>query len=476
MTGIAKHIGRVGALAVALGIGMAAAVPTASAADVAPPPDKTALIMCGTTCPTPDKFWVDSVKNQFVAPLYPNLNIEYVPVTAPMELWPVTGIFRVLLFAVGPQELWGPGGPGWPDEPLWKLSGLFDLTANDTLAAGVDDLEAAIAANGSDKLVIYGNSQGAGIANVVKRNLAEKYPTGTEGAPDIEFVLGGDPNLPNGGLLARFPGLYIPILNMTFNGPAATDTQFKTVEINRQYDGFSDLPMYPLNFVADLNAVLGVFYVHAYGLDVSIASGAPTSPTVSSDPTVDTTYYFFETPDLPLFGPLRTLGVPEPVIDVFEPFFRVIVEQGYDRSIPAWQPTPARLIPRIKPAALAADLVGAIGEGFDNARALIKPTAPLKHTAALTNTALGEDVQDVELQTNESVGAVQSVVDDRSTVKSLDRSSNSTPFKADHPRPTPLRDAVKTLSSDVKKVVDKVSDNIKKAMTAGSKPQSATDD
>src|SRR6476661_6209209 len=432
MTGIAKHIGRIGALAVALGVGMAAAVPTASAADVAPPPDKTALIMCGTTCPTPDKFWVDSVKNQFVAPLYPNLNIEYVPVTAPMELWPVTGIFRVLLFAVGPQELWGPGGPGWPDEPLWKLSGLFDLTA--------------------------------------------KYPTGTEGAPDIEFVLGGDPNLPNGGLLARFPGLYIPILNFSFNGPAATDTQFKTVEINRQYDGFSDFPMYPLNFVADLNAVLGVFYVHAYGLDVSIASGAPTSPTVSSDPTVDTTYYFFETPDLPLFGPLRTLGVPEPVIDVFEPFFRVIVEQGYDRSIPAWQPTPARLIPKFEPAKVATDLVDAIGEGFDNARALIKPAAPLKHTEALTNTGIGEDVQTVELQTNESVGAVQSVVDDRSTVKSLDRSSNSTPFKADHPRPTPLRDAVKTLSSGVKKVVDKVSDNVKKAMTAGSKPQSATDD
>ena len=150
--------------------------------------------------------------------------------------------------------------------------------------AGVDDLEAAMAANGNDKLVIYGNSQGAGIANVVKRKLAEQYPTGTEGAPDIEFVLGGDPNLPNGGLLARFPGLYIPILDMTFNGPAPTDTQFKTVEINRQYDGFSDFPLYPLNFVADLNAVLGVFYVHTYGLDVSLDPDAPTSPTVSSDP------------------------------------------------------------------------------------------------------------------------------------------------------------------------------------------------
>ena len=50
-----------------------------------------------------------------------------------------------------------------------------------------------------------------------------------------------------------------------------------------------------------------------------------------------------------MFGPLRTLGVPEPLIDVVEPFFRVIVELGYDRSIPPGEPTPARLIPPLNP-------------------------------------------------------------------------------------------------------------------------------
>jgi hypothetical protein len=176
-----------------------------------------------------------------------------------------------------------------------------------------------------------------------------------------------------------------------------------------------------------------------------------------------------------LFGPLRTLGVPEPVIDVFEPFFRVIVEQGYDRSIPAWQPTPARLIPKFEPAKLATDLVDAVGEGIDNAGALVKPATSLKLAASSTNTSVDKDVQDVEMQTNESVDAVQPIVDGRTTIKPSDSGNNSTPLKAGHPRPTPLRDAVKTLSSGVKNVVDKVSDNIKKAMTAGSKPQSATD-
>ena len=71
-----------------------------------------------------------------------------------------------------------------------------------------------------------------------------------------------------------------------------------------------------------------------------------------------------------MFGPLRTLGVPESLIDVIEPFFRVIVELGYDRNIPPWEPTPARLIPPLNPAKVVADLVNAIGEGINNALAI----------------------------------------------------------------------------------------------------------
>ena len=293
--------------------------------------------MCGTTCPTPNQFWIDNITNQFVVPTHPGETITPAKVTAPMEFWPITGLFRVIGLALGPPSIWGPGGPGWPDEPLWKLSGLFDLTADESLQGGVAGLERAMADAPIGPLVIYGNSQGAGIANVEKRKLAERYPEGTD-APDIDFVLGGDPNLPNGGLMSRFSGLYIPIVNLTFNGPALTDTQFDTVEINEQYDGFADFPLYPLNVVADLNALLGIVYVHMYGLDLSLPAEHPTESPAYQYHHGDTDYYFFENPDLPLFGPLRTLGVPEPVIDVFEPFFRVIVEQGYDRSIKRGSP------------------------------------------------------------------------------------------------------------------------------------------
>lgn len=355
-----------------------AAVPTA-ARSVSDPrvAESTALVLCGTTCPTPDAFWVESVANQFVAPTHPSQHIDYVAVTAPMEFWPITGLFRLIGLAIGDSRVFGPGGASWPEEPLWKLSGLFDLTADQSVQAGADALEAAMAANGDGALVIYGYSQGAGVANVVKKRLAEQYPVGTP-APDVDFVLGGDPNLPNGGLMSRFPGLYIPIINMTFNGPAATDTQFTTVEINRQYDGFSDFPLYPGNLIADLNAVMGALYLHTRPFDVSLPADPSMSPAYQGTHG-DTSYYFFETPDLPLFSPLRTLGVRESLIDVVEPVFRVLVELGYDRTIPAWQPTPARLDPRLDPAAVATDLAAAI---FDSP----PPSSPRRPEPAATQT------------------------------------------------------------------------------------------
>ena len=386
--GYRRCVGRVGALAVAtrmtVSIGVAVLVgstvvpaPSVSpevrlAASTAPCTDTDvtcALIMGFTSLPTPDDFYIDAVTNQFIAPTHPEQTIEYVAVTTPEEGWPLTGLLRLSCAALGPPSLCGPGGPVWPDEPWWKLSGLFDLTFDQSVRAGVADLETAMTKYGDDDLVMYGYSQGAIVAIQEKRKLAEQYPDKTT-APDIDFVLGGDPNLPNGGVVSRFPGLYIPILDISSHGPEPTNTPFDTDVITRQYDFAADFPLYPLNLVADLNAFLGFWYVHLHAFDVSLAPDPPTSPPIKTQ-YGDTTYYFFETADLPLFGPLRTLGVPEQLIDVVEPFFRVIVELGYDRSIPPGEPTPARLIPTLNPVTVTADLVNAIGEGINNAAALI---------------------------------------------------------------------------------------------------------
>jgi pimeloyl-ACP methyl ester carboxylesterase len=219
--------------------------------------DSTALIVCGTTCPTADAWFVETVMNQYITPTHPGQTITPVAVTTPEEYWPITGLLRLVGLAVGDPRLFGPGGAAWPDEPWWKLSGLFDLTTDQSIQAGVADLEQAMAAHGNDRLVIYGYSQGAVVANVEKQRLAEQYPAGTA-APDIDFVLGGDFSVPNGGLYARFPGLYLPVLDWSFNGPEPTNTQFHTDVITRQYDGVADFPLYPLNVIADLKRVAGL--------------------------------------------------------------------------------------------------------------------------------------------------------------------------------------------------------------------------
>ena len=306
--------------------------------------------------------------DQFITPTHQGQTITPVAVTTPEEYWPITGFLRLVELAIGDPRLGGLDGPAWPDEPLSKLSGLFDLTIDQSIRAGVTDLETSMTKYGNDHLVIYGYSQGAAVVVQEKRKLAEQYPVGTA-APDIEFVLGGDTNLPNGGLNSRFPGLYIPILDLTFNGPEPTDTPFRTDVITRQYDGAADFPLYPLNVVADLNAVLGFLYLHTHPFDVSLADET-SAPIVSTDPSGKSSYYFFETRDLPLFAPLRTLGVPEPLIDVIEPFFRAVVDLGYDRSVAPWEPTPARLIPQLDPAKAAGDVVTAIGEGMTAPQAI----------------------------------------------------------------------------------------------------------
>ena len=160
----AKFIGRVGALAVALGVGFAATIPPGAAlaeSDDTPSTgastDRTALIMGGTTVPTPDDYLVELVKNQYIAPTHPGQDIEYVAVTTPEECVAHHGARPPRRDPCsGLRNVWGPGGAGWPDEPLWKLSGLFDLTLDQSVQAGVADLETAMAEHGNDHLVIYG--------------------------------------------------------------------------------------------------------------------------------------------------------------------------------------------------------------------------------------------------------------------------------------------------------------------------------
>ena len=108
--GTAKCSGRVGALAVALGVGIAVAntpgVAFAEPADA--PSDRTALVMGTSGIPTPDDFWVESVKKQFIASTLPRQDIEYVKVTTAEEVWPFTGVSASSASRPGPRTSAAP--------------------------------------------------------------------------------------------------------------------------------------------------------------------------------------------------------------------------------------------------------------------------------------------------------------------------------------------------------------------------------
>lgn len=57
------------------------------------------------------------------------------------------------------------------------------------------------------------------------------------------------------------PGLYVPILGVTFIG-AMPDTQYKVTDVMRQYDLFGDFPIDPLNVLSVLNVLADAGSIH----------------------------------------------------------------------------------------------------------------------------------------------------------------------------------------------------------------------
>ncbi len=96
----------------------------------------------------------------------------------------------------------------------------------------------------------------------------------TNTTPDApNFLLIADPSNPNGGLLERFNGfettsgqttvdpLNLSSLGISFDGATPAD-DYTTSIYSLEYDGFADFPRYPLNFLSDLNAFLGIAELH----------------------------------------------------------------------------------------------------------------------------------------------------------------------------------------------------------------------
>ncbi|MDX1882179.1 PE-PPE domain-containing protein [Mycolicibacterium sp. 120270] len=266
-------------------------------------------------------------------------------------------------------EVTDPGSKTKVDYPASFFpvtTGYLDaLTFDASVGEGLDHLEESDVEDGD---VIFGFSQGAVVASEYKRNHLHDDK-------DLTYVLVENPDRPNGGILARFDGLSIPILGVTFNGATPGDElSAKTVDVSRQYDGWSDFPAYPLNVLADANAVLGIYYLHGKTQSEVSAEDLQHAEDLGgiyyqNDEATNTEYYLIPTERLPLLMPFDGI-VPDPILDAADPPLRVLVELGYKRTddngdTDYGTPTTAGIAPAVNPVTVATQLAEATVQGVD---------------------------------------------------------------------------------------------------------------
>lgn len=292
-----------------------------------------AVIMGGTGNPLPATQYVNSIFNAYIRP--------QLPAAIPLGLftseqfWPITPNLGSLTFA----------------QSVTKGVGLLNSQLTTLLS------------NSTNGAVVFGYSQSATIAtNEINALLA--LPTNLQPLPNqLSFMLVGNPNNPVGGLLARFPGFYIPGLDVPFNG-ATPQSPWHTSIYTIQYDGIADTPQYPLNLVADLNAFMGYFAVHSSYPDLTAAQLANAVHLPTSGGNTD--YYMVMTQNLPLLSPIRAIPYAgPPIADIFQPTLRVLVDLGYGDYGAGLNyanvPTPAGLLDIPNPFTVIPDLaLGAV--------------------------------------------------------------------------------------------------------------------
>ncbi|AXN43345.1 PPE family protein [Mycobacterium marinum] len=324
------------------------------------------LVIGGSGFPIPSQSYVDNVVNNFVTPNFPSFTVSN----------------AISLFT--------------PAESYW-ITGIKTMTEDASWAEGLTILDTAIKAQlaAGNNVVVQGYSQGAGIASLEMSNLkAAGVPTGS-----VSFSLIGNAMNPNGGLYERFAGLVSPSLGKTFWG-ATPDNYYTTDVYTLEYDGFADFPRYPLNFVSDLNAIMGIYYVHTQYPTLTAAQVA-TAFTLPTEGATMTTYHMIPTENLPLLEPLR--GVPfigNTLADLVQPDLKVLVNLGYGdpnygySTGPANVPTPFGLFPDVAPATVFDALVAGTQQGISDAAADIGawqlPSLPDISLSGISN-ALGSD-------------------------------------------------------------------------------------
>jgi PE-PPE domain len=279
-----------------------------------------------------------------------------------------------------------PVGLATPEQ-LAPFTGLDSEPFGVSLQQGTETLNTAIGneVSAGNDVVAFGYSQSATIETLELEQLAALPADERPSTDQLAFVMIGDGNNPDGGLLERFDGAFIPSLDASFSG-ATPDDVYPTDIYTLQYDGWADYPQYPLNILADLNAFAGIVYVHGeYPYLTAAQVGSATDlPTTAGDTL--TNYYLIPTENLPLLEPLEQFGAPQWLIDLIQPDLTVIVDLGYGDG-PADVPTLAQLFPTdVNPITVVDNLVQGSVTGVSNALTDVGlPDLPAQITGPITD-------------------------------------------------------------------------------------------
>lgn len=186
--------------------------------------------------------------------------------------------------------------------------------------------------------IVYGYSQGGQVISAWMRKYAA-----TEGAPspdEVVFVIIANGDRKYGGSNAK-------------SGYVMPETQYKVIDISRQYDFGSDYPD-RFNLLAMMNAMAGFGSIHTDYEEVDIHD--PNNVVWTEG---NTTYVFVPTENIPLLNPLRAFGLTA-LADRLNGPLKEIIERAYDRpylQAPV-EPTTAAATQQISTAAPTAETAG----------------------------------------------------------------------------------------------------------------------
>ena len=370
--------------------------------------DDIGLVIGGSELPIPGPQYVGAADELYLnnpfTHLYPDLTFYQATQTNPFG----NGLFT----PEGAYPLFSGGVHQLPYNYPLDANGLPSLSTS--VGQGAKILESTILGNqaAGDASTIFGYSQSSTLSGVTMQLLD---PSGTPqtGPLDPQFLLVADPNAPNGGLFERFNGfetlsgnttvdpLHLASLGISFNGATPSD-DFITNIYTLEYDGFADFPRYPINFLSDLNAFLGILEIHGTYLNGGVGGSGPTAEQIANAillpgsmdaGTADSlTNYYMINETAPLVALL-----PKQLQELLGPDLTYLINLGYGdgtlgySDTPANIPTPFGLFPDVSMSTVLSTLATDTEQGFQN---LMNGTDPF--SAALDPaTASGQSITDL---------------------------------------------------------------------------------